>query len=322
MRVLSFFVFIPLLAAQSRLYVADENGNAVTVIDAQSNRVAATIPVSPGPQAVAISTDGRYLYVSSSGRNQLDAVDLRTLKVVKSAAVGLKPGCLAVSPDGRRVFLCLDGQAGLDVVDTAPMQRMRTIDFAGGGAPRNLYITPDSTRMIATGDRKLTIINVRSEKPEFTIPVDGAAEAVAIDSDKDLVIHRLFVQVAGFKGFEVIDYAARKVTEKVALPAAPSALAVTADHKTLWVAAGDSVAEFSLPDLKKIATIPADHGVAGIVCSADSRRCFVSNSGAGSGSGTVSVIATAEAKELVRIPVGKTPGRMVLTPEFQPAGAQ
>lgn len=110
------------------------------------------------------------------------------------------------------------------------------------------------------------------------------------------------------KGFEVIDYAARKLAAKVALPAAVSALEVTPDRKSLWVASGDALTIFPLPDLKKTATVPVGRGPAAIVCSSDSKRCFISNAG----DGTVSVVDAVKAKEIQRIPAGKSPGRMVM----------
>ncbi|HYA18928.1 MAG TPA: hypothetical protein VEF06_15755, partial [Bryobacteraceae bacterium] len=144
-------------------------------------------------------------------------------------------------------------------------------------------------------------------KPEFGIPVDGVAEGLAIASDRNLVIRQLFVQVAGFKGFEVFDYAARKMTSKVPMPAGINGMMVAPDRRTLWVSS-DSITAFSLPDMKKVATIPANGVPGDIACSAELKRCFVASSG-----GTVSVIDAVAMKELQRIPVGKTPGRMILS---------
>jgi YVTN family beta-propeller protein len=294
-------------SGDARLYVADSSGNTITVVDTAANRVVATIPVSGSPQGLAVSMDvdstrPRRLYVTSGAKNQLDVIDLKAQKVIQSAAVGPKPGCVALSPDGRRVFVCLEGQTGIDVVDTASMQKVRTILLTA--SVRNLYITPDSTRMIAAGDRRLTVINIRSEKVEFEIPMDGVVEALAIESDKHLVIQRLFLQVAGFKGFEVMDYASRKVTGKTALPGLTSGLAVSPDKKTLWVCGGDSATAFTLADLKKAGAVAVEHSSGSIVCSATS--CYVGTAGA------LSVIDPQGMKELRRIPAGAQPGRMVL----------
>ncbi len=339
MRPLSFFLLLPLLAINSvaqtgtraadgasiqptiqptiqpfdapvRLFVADKTDNTVTVIDPATNKIVSAIPVSGAPQGLAVSTDGRSLYVSGIGGN-LDVVDLRTLKATRHIVLGQKAGCIAVAPDGRRAFVCIPAGREVAVVDTAPMQRLRSINLGGdwGGAPNGLFVTPEATRMVSAGDRRLTFINIRGEKPEFFIPVEGVAEAVAFDSDKNLVIHRLFAQIAGQKSLDVIDYAARKVTEKLPLPAVPSAIAVTPDHKTLWVAVSDTLVSYSLSELKKTASVAVDRGPSAIVCASDSARCYVSNTDGG----TVSVIDTRAGKEMARIPAGKAPGRMVLS---------
>jgi YVTN family beta-propeller protein len=300
--------------AAERLFVVENGGTSVTEIDPEANRVMATIPVSAGPAGLAVWTDVNStrrdrLYVSTTAGNRLETVDLKTLKVISSVPTGPKPGCLALSPDGRRLFVCLGGRPEIDVLDTSSMQKMRTIDLAGdlGGSSHALAVTPDLTRLIAAGDRRLTVINMRTEKPEFGIPVDGQAEGLAIAADKNLVIRQLFVSVAGGKGFEAFDYATRKMAAKVPLGAPVTGIAVGPDRRTLWVSSG-TVSAFSLPDLKKVASIPAD-GVSGeIVCSAELKRCFAANS-----AGTVSVIDSLSMKELQRIPAGKSPGRMILS---------
>jgi DNA-binding beta-propeller fold protein YncE len=295
--------------AAERLFVAENGGTNVTEIDPEANRVVATIPVSAGPAGLAVwvdvnSTKRDRLYVSSTSKNLLEAVDLRAGKVVSSAPAGPKPGSLALSPDGRRVFICLGGQSGIDVLDTANLQKLRTIEIAEPSSA--LYVTPDLTRLIAAGGHRLTVINIRTEKPEFSIPLDGVAERLAIASDKNLVIHQLFVSVAGFRGFEVFDYTSRKMTGKIATPAAVNGMIVSPDRRTLWVSS-DSVMAFSLPDTKKVAAIPTDGVPGDIACSGELKRCFVASSG-----GAISVIDAVAMKELQRIPVGKSPGRMIL----------
>ena len=75
----------------------------------------------------------------------------------------------------------------------------------------------------------------------------------------------------------------------------------------MWVTAGDSVTVFSMPDLKRILTIPVGSGADTIVFTPDGKRCFVSNTGADS----VSEIDTATYKEIARIPAGKAPKQMI-----------
>jgi YVTN family beta-propeller protein len=69
------------------------------------------------------------------------------------------------------------------------------------------------------------------------------------------------------------------------------------------------VTVFSLPDLKRLATIPVGRGPDWLTFTPDGRRCYVSSAG----SNSVSSIDTATLKELSRIPVGKIPKRIIAT---------
>jgi YVTN family beta-propeller protein len=129
------------------------------------------------------------------------------------------------------------------------------------------------------------------------------------------------VQLSNLHGFAVVDYASRKVTERIMLPDGPAGarplipatfshgLGISPDHKTLWVDSllDNSVSVFSLPELKRIATIPVGHGPDWLVFTPDGKRCYISNAGANS----VSAIDTASLKETARIPVGKVPKRLI-----------
>jgi len=301
MRFLLLVLLASITTAQVHIYVADSGESRITIVDEHTSKVSGEIRVSPGPQAIAASQDGRRLYVSSSARNALDVVDRQTLKLFRTVPVGAGPNGVAVSPDGRRVFVCLGAGAGIDVIDTAPL--VKTKNLPVGKAMQNIYVTPDQTRLIATStaDKKLLVINIRTEQIEFEIPVGGVPGSVAIESDRNLVIKRLFVQIAGLKGFETIDYKARKVTGKTT--ASAGGIATTPDSKVLW--SGDSV--FSLPDLKRIASLPEGGLFGSIVFTPNGSRGFISNPD----SDSVSVIDAATYKELTRIPVGAKPVRMI-----------
>jgi YVTN family beta-propeller protein len=302
MRVLALMLFAAVFGmAQVRIYVANRGDKEVTVIDPQTNRVAGEIAVSPNPDGLAASPEGHWLYVTSRAKALLGAVDLKTGKRTRGVATGRDPSGLAVAPDTRHVFVCT--APSLDVIDTASLERVKSIFEIKG--PCRIETTPDDTRMIAAtaGDSMLHIINIRSMTPEFSIAAGAAVHAIAIEGDKDHVIHRLFMAIQS--EVEIIDYASRKVSGRI--PVAARDLAVSPDWKTLWMAAGDSVEVYSLADLKKSATVAVGNGASGIVFTPDGKRCFVANAGDNS----VSSIDAATYRELARIPVGKGPDRIV-----------
>jgi YVTN family beta-propeller protein len=71
----------------------------------------------------------------------------------------------------------------------------------------------------------------------------------------------------------------------------------------------NSVSVFSLPQLRRITTIPVGRGPDWMTFTPDGARCYVSNAGGN----TVSSIDAVNFKELVKIPVGKVPKRIITT---------
>jgi YVTN family beta-propeller protein len=251
----------------------------------------------------------------------LDVVDRKSGTVIRKVPIGTRPNNVAITPDGKRVYVCIRGEAWVDVVDTGSLERVKRVPVGHG--PHNVYRTPDGAHMIATSmdDNKLTVINVKSEEVEFEIPMGGVPRPLVIDGNPDRSIQRLFVQLSNLHGFAVIDWATRKETARVMLPDGPPGarplipatfshgMGIAPDHKTLWVDSllDNSVSVFSLPELKRLTTIPVGRGPDWMVFTPDGTRCYVSNAG----SNTVSVLDTAKRKELVKIPVGKVPKRII-----------
>ena len=107
--------------AGSRLYVASDNADIVSVIDAQSNRVLSTIRtvappslVAPGsyyhgvaPNSLALSPDERRLYVTNGGENALAiiALDQPTPAVTGLIPTGYWPNSVSASADGRMLYI-------------------------------------------------------------------------------------------------------------------------------------------------------------------------------------------------------------------------
>jgi YVTN family beta-propeller protein len=311
----------PLLGSSVHIYVANSDDNKISIIDPATNKVTGEIAVSPNPHGIVPSPDGSRFYVSSESKDVLDVVDRATSTIVRKIPIGTRPNNVAITLDGKRVYVCIRGESWVDVVDTASLEKIKSIPVGKG--PHNIYRTPDGEHMIATSmeGEKLTVISVRTEEPEFAIPLGGVPRPLAIDANPDGSIAHLFVQLSNLHGFAVVDYASRKITDKVMLPDAPPGarplipatfshgIGISPDHKTLWVTSllDNSVSVFSMPDLKRIATIPVGRGPDWLTFTPDGKRCYVSNAGGNS----VSSIDTAGLKELARIPVGKVPKRII-----------
>ena len=94
-----------------KAYVANSADDTVSVIDIATQTVAATIPVSGAPSAVAVSPDGSRAYVTNSAAGTVSVVDTATNTVMATVKVGSKPLGVTVSADGTRVWVANSGSA-------------------------------------------------------------------------------------------------------------------------------------------------------------------------------------------------------------------
>lgn len=318
MKHLSFLLALPLLGGSVHVYVANSDGDNITVIDPVTNTVSGDIKVSLHPHGIVSSPDRKRFYVSSEGDNVLDVVDRAASRVIRRIPIGTRPNNVAITADGRRVYVCIRQESWVDIVDTASLEKIKSVPV--GRYPHNVYLTSDGKYMLATsmGDKRITAIDTKTEEPAFEIPLPGVPRPVALDAGP----RNLFVQLSNLHGFIVVDYATRKVTGKIELPPAPPGaqplipqtfshgIGIPPDGKTLWVTSllNNTMNVYSLPDLKLLDSTRVGSGPDWLAFTPDNTRCYVSNAG----SDSVSVLDVATHQELTKIPVGKVPKRIIV----------
>ena len=110
------------------VYVADELSGSVTVINARSGAVEATIPVGTGPFDVATSPDGHRAYVADLGPGNLLVIDTRVGNVASTVSIGppgTDPFNVAVTSDA--VYVTNQGANTLSVIDPSTLQVVTTV---------------------------------------------------------------------------------------------------------------------------------------------------------------------------------------------------
>jgi YVTN family beta-propeller protein len=90
-----------------RLYVADSAANDVTVVDLETRRPVARIPVGVDPLAIAISPDGRAAYVSNHANSTITPLDLQTNEAATPIEVGGAPLGISFTSDGKQALVLL-----------------------------------------------------------------------------------------------------------------------------------------------------------------------------------------------------------------------
>jgi YVTN family beta-propeller protein len=315
---------LSLQAATVRIVQTNAAGDSVMLIDPDTNKVVGEITGIEVNHGAAVAPDGSRFYITNEAETTLDVADAKTLKVTKHIPLTNHPNNLSVSKDGKRVYVAIVGGPGaVDVIDTTSLTRVKSIRTEGG--IHNTYVTPDGKFVVAGSivGKKINVIDQKTEEIVWTLPMEEGVRPMAFETSPDGSTKRIFVELSNFNGFVTVDFATRKVVDKIPMPEVAASekttaglqgspchgLAVTPDGKTLTVLSkmNSRVYFVSLPDLKIVGETKVGHHPDWITLTPDGKRAYVANAG----SNSVSVVDIATRKELTQIPVGQVPKRNI-----------
>jgi YVTN family beta-propeller protein len=315
---------LSLQAATVRIVQTNAAGDSVMLIDPDTNKVVGEITGIEVNHGAAVAPDGSRFYITNEAETTLDVADAKTLKVTKHIPLTNHPNNLSVSKDGKRVYVAIVGGSGaVDVIDTTSLTRVKSIRTEGG--IHNTYVTPDGKFVVAGSiiGKKINVIDQKTEEIVWTLPMEEGVRPMAFETNPDGSTKRIFVELSNFNGFVTVDFATRKVVDKIPMPEVAASekttvglqgspchgLAVTPDGKTLTVLSkmNSRVYFVSLPDLKIVGETKVGHHPDWITLTPDGKRAYVANAG----SNSVSVVDIATRKELTQIPVGQVPKRNI-----------
>jgi YVTN family beta-propeller protein len=312
------------VTAENKVRILQTNsaGDNVHIIDPVTNKVVGVISGIEVNHGVGVAPDGSRIYVSDEAESSLDVVDGKTLKVIKRVPLSGHPNNMAVGRDGRRVYVgIIQAPGGVDVVDTASLQRVKTIPTRG--SIHNPYVTPDGKYVVAgsIAGKTVNVIDAQTEEPAWVLEMDLGVRPMTFNTNPDGSTKWIFVQLSGFNGFAVVDFATHKEIKRVQNPDLPPGkatvaegsdpshgMAVTSDGKTLVVCSrlNNFLYTYSLPDLKVIGGAElGGKGAAWVTLTPDGKTAYVANPV----TNDVSVVDIKSLKEVARIPVGFVPKR-------------
>jgi YVTN family beta-propeller protein len=318
----------------ARIYVTNSAGNTVDVIDAGSTQVVQVIHGIELPHGVVFSPDAKYVYISNESESVLDVVDRESVQILKKVSLSGHPNNLTITRDGSRILVGIREYPGaVDVIDARSLERTKTLSV--DGSVHNIYVTPDGKFAVSGSieNKAASVIDLRTDKMAWEVKFDRAVRPMAFEANLDGSTRRIFVQLSGFNGFAIVDFASHKEVARIQLPNDPGGfggaeerlgtpshgIAVAPDGKSLWVnsTVANATFKYSLPDLQlagycKLPLIqPQNRAATGsvpewITFTPDSARVYISNSGAHS----VSVIDASTLKLIELVNVGEVPKRI------------
>ncbi len=316
------FLLTSLAAGAVRVFQTNSAGDSVDLIDPATHKVVAAIGGIEAPHGIVVAPDGHRVYITDEALGTLDVVDAKTLKVMKRIPLSGRPNNLDVAKDGSRVYVGIrQAPGGVDVIDTASLTKVKTIPVKG--EIHNVYVTPDGKYAVAGSIAASTInvIDTATDTLSWKLEMSAGIRPMAFTRNPDGSTKDIIVQLSGFHGFAVVDFAARKEIQRITLPDPPGqeketeglqgspshGLAITPDGKMLWATSKyyDCVVAYSLPDYKLLKVIPVGLHPEWLTIPPDGKALFVAVAG-----DDVTVVVDIKTMKVVKkIPVGPVPKR-------------
>lgn len=164
---------------ETTLYVANREGDSVSVVRTHDLSLAATIPVGHAPFAIALSPDGQRLFVGNVQGGTVTVIDTGKLAAVETWKTGAMPYGAAVTPDGSKVLVTHQSAGTLGVFDGSekPLAKIKV-----GSYPEGVAIGGDGTRAYVanwfSGD--VSVVDLETMTELHRIESGAGTRAVAV----------------------------------------------------------------------------------------------------------------------------------------------
>ena len=250
--------------------------------------------------------------------DEIIVIDPLMDKIIKRIEMGtdLHLSHISLTPNSNYAIAASQTKGVIYKINAKTYEVEKEINTEKGGEPHGLRISPDGkTAYIAMlKGKSIGILDVEKMKLSY-IPLKGAAVQTGVTADGKYAL----ASVYDTKSLAVYDIASKKVSY-VDLPKeakGPVQLYPTPDSKFVYVAdqgyyfdqpASDLVYKIDLQEMKVTETIKGGNAPHGVAVSKDGKFAYVTNLL----SDDLSVIDTAQEKEIAKIKVGKMPNGVSL----------
>ena len=301
------------------LIVLNKSEHTASLIDPETGKTIAKLPVGRGPHELIVSPDGRTAYVSNFGRygicpagdtlcqkagNTITVIDLAERKVKATYDFGTNTGQhgSVISRDGKYVWVTSETPQSLLEIDAATGKIVNQW-MTNQDRSHLVVVTPDEKKFYVTNTVSGSVsVIARGTGTVKVIPVGKGAEAITISPDGSEV----WIGMPVDNRIAVISTAKDEIVETFESGGAqPQRISFTPDGKDVWVShvRADTLTVIDAKTRKTVANVSVGKRPQGIVFSPDGRRGYF----ALSGSNQVAVIDVPARKLLQSFDTGLDP---------------
>lgn len=312
----------PPASGPSKIYVANEDEETISIIDGENTSNVQTINVADGTgnmlmvHNIQVAPNGKTVWVTANAMSeiimdQVIVIDQSTNAITKRIYVGADYHLAHVIFDAEGKFAFVSATEGNVVVqiDAATFEIVKTISLGSGHSPHGMRYNKGELFVANMDAKGLSVIDVASGQIT-DLPLGGiAVQSAACPNGK-------YIFVSLYDTKEVVRYNTETgQILKTALPSqsqGPIQLYPTADSKKILVCdqgvlmgrpSSDKVFVIDVTNFTVTGTITVGNAAHGIVVSKDGKTAYVTNSS----DNTVSIIDIASQTVTATVPVGLNP---------------
>jgi YVTN family beta-propeller protein len=304
----------PATVRADELYVTNTHSGTVSVIDTARDEVVATVALGGGvPNRIVLSPDGTKAWAIHDKSRVISIVDVAARKVLRKVKIGEWPYNLTFTPDGRYCW----------VLDWGDVSKLLIWDVQRGALDGEIEVSTWPAHGIFSRDGKLfwvtsetagnvTVVDVSQRKILEVVPSSGDAMGLALAADG----HFVFAANGEDRTVSKIDTRTHRIVATGKVKGVNHDAVLTPDGRFLYVTLrkANRIAVLRTEDLEVVTEIPQPGYPDLVVMANDGSKAYVSNRHAN----LVTVIGLADHREIKRIPVGKGPHGMALSPAVRP----
>jgi PQQ-dependent catabolism-associated beta-propeller protein len=313
-----------------RIYVTNELSGDMTVIDGDTHRVLATVPLGKRPRGIQLSPDGTQLFVALSGSpimgphadqskrppadpsaDGIGVFDLKTQTLSRIIRGVSDPEQLVISRDGRRLYIASEDTGTAVVVDVGSGKTLATLPV--GGEPEGVGISPDGRFVYMTSeeDHQVSVIDTTRNEviKQFKVGARPRQAAFSPDGKRAYVTGETDGTVA------VVDTSAHRVTHTIQLKGElvrPMEVDVSPDGRWAYVTTGRgrTLVAIDTKTHQPVRTVTVGERPCGLAISPDGKRLYTANGP----SNDVSIVDAESFKVVATVPAGTRPWGVVVVP--------
>ena len=286
---------------QPLLYIPNYNDNTVSVIDASTNALITTVPLSgTHPYNVTVSRDYNRVFISNQGSNDVNIIYMPTNQLYKTITGFSSPGAIAIGPGNLTGYVANTASNTVSIIENFNYTISGTITVGNG--PTGLALSLDGNTLYVSNstDNTISVVNTVTKLVTATIPIDPSPTSILLTTNED----KLYIVHSGSNEISVINTTTHAVGH-ISVGNTPKGIALNkaGDHLYVTNSGDGTVSVINTTDGSLIATINTGSVPTGVSISDDGSLVYVTNSG----NNNVSVISTASNTVTQTDNVGITP---------------